>query len=262
MHKWCIRFPGGDMKLSLRIFLAMSALLLFGASAMADSYFIGTWKYGNCVLHLKGANALGEYAAETNFCSNEWAFVTTWRPTGDGVEVLTILKQSVARLSLQRDELVVRLNTGQRIAFQRTTPPPAGGRPPVAARGGTVPVYKPHPFVANQRCVKRGRSDRCASDYDLGLPRDLPRNSTAYTKSVDVTVFPPLNFRARIGFDQPIHFVIPAGTCIPIWACFETKDTGPWCVTRLNGKQGYVAKYSRRDDGSMQVNFGNGCGSG
>lgn len=240
--------------------LAVTWLTVFSGQASANTFYIGTWKYSGCVLHLKGSNALGDYAAETNFCSGDWAFVTGWRPTNNGVQLLTILEKSAATLTLANGDLVVTLNSGERIAFKRTTPPPAGRAPPTSAGGGSIPVYQPHPFVKGISCVWRGGGTSCATAYDLGLPQHLPRNSTNYTKSVNVTVFTGLNFRAKIGYDQPIHFQIPPGTCVPIWACFDTKDTGPWCVTRLNGKQGYIAKFSlRQSGGDMQVNFGNGC---
>jgi hypothetical protein len=251
----------GDMRQVLVVVaMAFACILAAPGAGRADNYLIGSWTYGGCTLHLKGADALGHYAAETNFCSGEWAFVTNWRPFGSGVELLTTLNKSVARLGLANGNLEVRLDSGKLISFRRTTPVPGNARPPVTAGSGSVPVFKPHPFVGGIPCVKRGSSETCASAYDLGLPRDLPRNSTQYTKAVNVTVFTGLNFRAKIGFDQPVFFTIQSGLCIPIWACFDTKDSGPWCVTQLNGKQGYIAKFSKRGDGkTMQVNFGNGC---
>lgn len=238
------------------IFVFMVATC-WATGAAANNFYIGSWTYGGCTLHLKGANALGQYAAETNFCSGDWAFVSGWRPAGKGVELFTILNKSVASLSLSQGNLTVRLADGSRIAFKRTTPIPQGTEAPVA--GGGTAAEKPHAFVAGIRCVRRGAGESCASEQDLGLPKGLPRNSTTYTKPANVTVFSGLNFRAKIGFDQSIHFVIPAGTCVPIWACFDTDDTGPWCVTRLNGKQGYIAKFSERQTGDVQVNYGNGC---
>jgi len=243
-------------------FIALAFAYIFGMAgeARADSYFLGSWTYGGCTVQLKGADALGHYAAETNFCSGEWAFVTGWRPSGSGVELLTTLNKSVAKLGLSNGNLEVRLDSGKVISFRRTTPAPSNAAPPVAAGSGAVPVFQPHPFVTGIACVKRGSGETCASPYDLGLPRDLPRNSTQYTKAVNVTVLTGLNFRAKIGFNQPVLFTIQSGLCIPIWACFDTKDSGPWCVTKLNGKQGYIAKFSKRSDGkTMQVNFGNGC---
>ena len=245
-----------------RLMIFACVLLGFGAAVPdrghAANFLIGVWQYGGCVLRLKEPNALGQYAAETNFCSGQWAFVSTWRPWGSGAEVLTILNDSVARLSLENGELVTVLNTGKKIAFKRTSPPPAGSAPQVAAGGGRIAVLKPHPYVAGIPCVKRGSSDTCASAYDLGLPRSLPFNSTSYTRPVNVTVFTGLNFRAKIGYDQKVLFTIQSGLCVPIWACFDQMGLGPWCVTRLNGQQGYIAKFSKRSDGTMQVNFGNG----
>jgi hypothetical protein len=238
------------------IILFMAGMSL-ATGALANNFYIGSWTYSGCTLHLKGPNALGQYAAETNFCSGDWAFVSGWRPTAKGVELYTILNKSVATLSLSQGNLTVRLADGSRIAFKRTTPILQGSEAPLASSG--APVGKTEPFVAGIGCVKRGAGDACASKQDLGLPKGLPRNSTTYTKAANVSVFSGLNFRAKIGFDQPVHFVIPAGTCVPIWACFDDDDTGPWCVTRLNGKQGYIAKFSERQNGEVQVNYGNGC---
>lgn len=239
------------------VFAIVTSWAISATGALGSNFFIGSWTYGGCTLHLKGPNALGDYAAETNFCSGEWAFVSEWRPKGNGVELLTILDKSVAVMALSQGNLVVKLADGKRIAFKRTTPVPRGAEAPMVSGG--VAVEKPHAFVTGIKCVRRGTGDSCAASQDLGLPKALPRNSTAYTKSANVTVFGDLNFRAKIGFNQPIHFVIPAGTCVPIWACFDTDDTGPWCVTRLNGKQGYIAKFTERQNGDTQVNYGNGC---
>ncbi|MBO3760680.1 hypothetical protein [Ciceribacter sp. L1K22] len=245
--------------MALRCLLIAFGLMLWGVgTAGANNFYVGTWTYKGCTLHLKGGDILGNLQAETNFCSGDWAFVTQWRMSGDLVDLRTVLDKSVARLKPSGGDLVTYLSSGAEIRFKRTTPAPAGAAPRVAG-SGSVPVGAREAFVRGVSCVKRGSGDSCATDYELGLPTSLPRNSTAYTKPVNVTVLTGLNFRAKIGFDQPVHFSIPAGSCVPIWACFDTNGTGPWCVTRVNGKQGYLAMFSKRSSGEMQVNYTTGC---
>lgn len=245
----------GAIVAGLLLFVAASAASF---AADAQTYF-GEWRAGNCVLRLKGPDLLNRYVAETSFCTNNWAFASTWAPTSNGITVMTMAGERVGTMSLENGDLILRLSNGKVVAFRRVggAPPPDRGLP--ARQESRIPVTPPDPYVAGFSCVKRGAGNACASAYDLGLPRGLPYNSTRYTRPANVMVFGPLNFRAKIGFDQKIHFTIPGGLCVPVWACFDQLGLGPWCVTRLNGQQGYIAKFNRRPDGSMQVNYGNGC---
>lgn len=238
----------------------LAAILCLGQTPAWAQGLTGQWEYNGCRLTLDTLGPLNYGRAETNFCSGEWAFVTQWRPSQSGVQLMNPVNRVLVNLNYDGRRLFLTSNTGTAVVFRRTGQGGVAQMGPMGIPGFSIPnPFAPpqQPRQQNQGCIRHGQTDTCAQRTEIAVPNTVPRNAPADGRTAQGQIVMRVNYRAGPSLNAPIHFQLQPGTCFTISACQDAPD-GPWCRTRINGRDGYVTKIVNLN-GNRAITFTNGC---